>query len=110
MHASRQTAVLRRREFLLSGALALGALPFAWQAAAATSGVKPKIGLIGSGNVGTPHQAAAFGDVLVLAVPYGAQPEPGTTLGAALKGKVVMPLAGEHTAAQIRQIAATLAP
>lgn len=89
---------------------------------------KPKIGLIGSGNVGsnlgrvwaqagyavmfsskdiesdrklaaqvgsgaragTPAEAAAFGDVLVFAVPYGALPELGKQLGASLKGKVVI--------------------
>ncbi|MEO6184779.1 MAG: NADPH-dependent F420 reductase [Steroidobacteraceae bacterium] len=108
--------------------MALGALPFANHAVAASAGGKPKIGLIGSGNVGsnlgrvwatagyevmfsskdldadrklaaqigkgaragTPQEAAAFGDVLVLAVPYGAQPELGRTLGSALKGKVVI--------------------
>jgi 8-hydroxy-5-deazaflavin:NADPH oxidoreductase len=89
---------------------------------------KPRVGLIGSGNVGsnlgrswaqagyevmfssrdleadkklaaevgsnaragTPQQAAAFGQVLVLAVPYGAQPELGKSLGSALQGKVVI--------------------
>jgi predicted dinucleotide-binding enzyme len=89
---------------------------------------KPRVGLIGSGNVGsnlgrswaqagyevmfssrdldadkklaaevgsnaragTPQQAAAFGEVLVLAVPYGAQPELGKSLGSALQGKAVI--------------------
>ena len=89
---------------------------------------KPRIGLIGSGNVGsnlgrvwakagyevmfssrdldadkelaadvgararagTPQEAAAFGEVLVFAVPYGAQPELGKTLGSALRGKIVI--------------------
>ena len=41
-------------------------------------------------RAGTPQQAAAFGDVLVFAVPYGALPELGKTLGASLKGKVVI--------------------
>jgi len=89
---------------------------------------KPKIGLIGSGNVGsalgrswaragyevmfssrhleedqalaadvgsgaragTPQQAAEFGDVVLIAVPYGAMPELGETLGDSLSGKVVL--------------------
>ena len=89
---------------------------------------KPRIGLIGSGNVGgalgrswaragyevmfssrnlendqalaadvgagaragTPQEAAAFGDVLLFAVPYGALPELGETLGDSLRGKVVL--------------------
>jgi 8-hydroxy-5-deazaflavin:NADPH oxidoreductase len=115
----------RRRELLtaLGGATLLGALPLARAA-----GAREKIGVIGSGNVGsalgrvwaqaghpvmfssrnldkdqklaadvgpnasagTPQQAAAFGDVLLLAVPYGAIPELGQTLGSALKGKVVI--------------------
>jgi hypothetical protein len=95
---------------------------------AATPAAKPKIGIIGSGNVGsnigrawakagykvmfsskdieadrklatqvgsgaragTPQEAAAFGDVLLFAVPYGALPELGRTLGSALKGKVAI--------------------
>jgi predicted dinucleotide-binding enzyme len=127
MHASRKLSVLRRRDFLRLAALAAGALPFAGHGATPAN-AKPKIGLIGSGNVGsnlgrvwanagyevmfsskdleadrklaasvgmgaragTPQEAAAFGEVLVLAVPYGAQPELGRTLGAALKGKVVI--------------------
>lgn len=106
---------------------AIAALAIIGSAAQAAS-PKPRIGLIGSGNVGsnlgrswaqagyevmfssrdieadrklagevganarvgTPAQAAAFGEVLVLAVPYGAQPELGKTLGAALRGKVVI--------------------
>jgi predicted dinucleotide-binding enzyme len=97
-------------------------------AAAAGAGSKPRIGIIGTGNVGsnlgrawakagypvlfsskdldadrklassvgsgaragTPQEAAAFGDVVFLAVPYGAQPELGRTLGGALKGKIVI--------------------
>jgi 8-hydroxy-5-deazaflavin:NADPH oxidoreductase len=41
-------------------------------------------------RAGTPQEAAAFGDVLVFAVPYGALPELGRTLAAAIKGKVVI--------------------
>jgi len=123
-------------QFSRRGALAtvmtfavLVAMPFAGAGAAApAAGAKPKIGIIGSGNVGsnlgrswakagypvmfsskdieadkklaaqvgsgaragTPQEAAAFGDVLVFAVPYGAQPELGQTLGPALKGKIVI--------------------
>ena len=109
-------------------AAVLGALPLGVQSAQPAASGKPKIGMIGSGNVGsnlgrvwakagyavmfsskdiegdrrlaaqvgsgaragTPQEAAAFGDVLVFAVPYGALPELGTTLGNALKGKVVI--------------------
>jgi predicted dinucleotide-binding enzyme len=119
----------RRRDILrlVAIAAALGALPLAGLAAQVTA-PKPKIGLIGSGNVGsnlgrawaragyevmfssrdidndrklaaavggsaragTPLEAAAFGEVLVFAVPYGAQPELGKTLGNALRGKVLI--------------------
>ena len=41
-------------------------------------------------RAGTPQEAAAFGSVLVFAVPYGALPELGKTLGDSLKGKVVL--------------------
>jgi 8-hydroxy-5-deazaflavin:NADPH oxidoreductase len=40
--------------------------------------------------VGTPKEAAAFGDVVMLAVPYGALPQVGKDYAAELKGKVVM--------------------
>lgn len=118
------------RQFLKSALLAslVVASPWSAQAAQPASAAKPRIGLIGSGNVGsnlgrvwagkgyavmfsskdidadrrlaaqvgsgaragTPQEAAAFADVLVFAVPYGALPELGSTLGAALKGKVVI--------------------
>jgi 8-hydroxy-5-deazaflavin:NADPH oxidoreductase len=46
---------------------------------------------IGTGaRAGTPQEAAAYADVLVFAVPYGALPELGKSLGPALKGKVVI--------------------
>lgn len=115
-----------RREFLQATA-ALAVLPIAGTIASAQAR-KPRIGLIGSGNVGsalgrvwaragyevmfssrsvdndrklaaevganaragTPQEAAAFGDVLVVAVPYGSLPELGKTLGSALEGKVVI--------------------
>jgi 8-hydroxy-5-deazaflavin:NADPH oxidoreductase len=41
-------------------------------------------------KAGTPEQAAAFGEVVLIAVPYGALPELGKSLGTALKGKVVI--------------------
>ena len=40
--------------------------------------------------VGTPQEAAAFGDVVMLAVPYSALPQVGRDYAAELKGKVVM--------------------
>jgi 8-hydroxy-5-deazaflavin:NADPH oxidoreductase len=115
----------RRRHLLaaLPAAAVLGALPWAAHAAGPL-----KIGVIGSGHVGsalgrvwaqaghqvmfssqnldndkklaaevgpnasagTPLEAATFGEVLLFAVPYKALPELGQTLGAALKGKVVI--------------------
>lgn len=104
------------------------ALPLSVMSAQPASAGKPKIGLIGSGNVGsnlgrvwaskgyqvmfssrdieadrrlaaqvgagaragTPQEAAAFADVLVFAVPYGALPELGRSLGSALQGKVLI--------------------
>ena len=41
-------------------------------------------------RAGTVAEAIAFGDVVFLAVPYGAMPEIGREYGAALKGKVVI--------------------
>ena len=41
-------------------------------------------------KVGTPREAAAFGDVVMLAVPYGATPQVGREYAAELKGKVVL--------------------
>jgi predicted dinucleotide-binding enzyme len=108
-------------------AVALSAMPLAASVAAADS-PKVKIGMIGSGKVGsalggvwaraghqvmfssrnldndkklaaeiganaragTPREAAAFGEVLVFAVPYGALPELGKTLADSFKGKVVI--------------------
>jgi predicted dinucleotide-binding enzyme len=120
----------RRRRSLLKATGAAAAL--AWFPLAARMAVadtqKMKIGMIGSGNVGsalggvwakaghqvmfssrsldsdkklatetgagaragTPAEAAAFGEVLVFAVPYGALPELGKTLAPSLKGKVLI--------------------
>ncbi len=41
-------------------------------------------------RAGTVAQAIAFGDVLFIAVPYGALPQIGRDYGAALKGKIVL--------------------
>src|SRR5690606_31314980 len=41
-------------------------------------------------KAGTPREAAEFGDVIVMAVPYRALPELGKSLADALKGKVVI--------------------
>ena len=119
--------VLDRRTVLVA-ALAAAVLVTAPAVQAQSPTGKPKIGLIGSGNVGsnlgrvwaqagyqvmfsskdidadrklaaqiganasagTPQQAAAFGDVVVMAVPYGALPELGKSLASELKGKVVI--------------------
>jgi predicted dinucleotide-binding enzyme len=46
---------------------------------------------IGAGaSAGTPREAAAFGDVLFVAVPYGALPDIGKDLADLIKGKVVI--------------------
>jgi predicted dinucleotide-binding enzyme len=41
-------------------------------------------------KVGTPREAAAFGEVVMLAVPYGATPQVGRDYAAELKGKIVL--------------------
>jgi predicted dinucleotide-binding enzyme len=41
-------------------------------------------------RVGTPREAAAFGEVVLVSVPYGAMPEIGRDNAAQLKGKVVI--------------------
>lgn len=41
-------------------------------------------------RAGTPEQAAAFGDVVLVSVPYAALPEVGRDHAAAMKGKVVL--------------------
>ncbi len=43
-----------------------------------------------SARAGTPREAAAFGDVLLIAVPYRALPDVGKDLGSLVKGKVVI--------------------
>ena len=124
----RDIAQSRRALIKAVGATAvLGALPLGGPVAFAQSKTT-KIGLIGSGNVGsalgrswaragyevmfssrnldhdralaadvgprahagTPLEAAEFGDVVLLAVPYGALPDLGKTLGDSLRGKIVL--------------------
>jgi predicted dinucleotide-binding enzyme len=114
-----------RREFLViaGSAVIAGALPFPVLAQA-----KMKIGIVGSGNVGsaigaswaraghevmfsslhiehdkelaarlgggaragTPREAAAFGEVVMISVPYHALPAVGKDVGDLIKGKVVI--------------------
>src|SRR6478752_3359182 len=46
---------------------------------------------IGHGvTAGTPQQAAAFGDVVLISVPFGALPQVGKDNAAQLKGKIVL--------------------
>jgi 8-hydroxy-5-deazaflavin:NADPH oxidoreductase len=119
---------LRRRDLLKATGAIVAIHPLLRSGLAAAADTKIKIGVIGSGNVGsaigrvwanaghpvmfasrnldhdkqlaaaiganaragTPAEAAAFGEVLLLAVPYKALPELGQALGGALKGKVVI--------------------
>ena len=41
-------------------------------------------------HAGTPREAAAFGEVVMISVPYGALPEVGKDLEALIKGKIVI--------------------
>jgi len=41
-------------------------------------------------KVGTPREAAVFGDVVLISIPYGAMPQVGRDLKAELAGKVVL--------------------
>jgi 8-hydroxy-5-deazaflavin:NADPH oxidoreductase len=41
-------------------------------------------------RVGTPREAAAFGDVVLISIPYGATPALGKELASELKGKIVL--------------------
>jgi len=125
---NRRHSTASRREVIKTiGAAAFTAVALAGRSRAATN-QKMKIGMIGSGNVGSalggvwakaghqvmfssrnlehdkalasqiganasagsPGEAAAFGEVLVFAVPYGALPELGRTLAGSIKGKVVI--------------------
>jgi predicted dinucleotide-binding enzyme len=120
---------LSRRNMLLTGvAVALSVLPVTASLVNAAEDKKLKIGIIGSGHVGsalgkvwakagnevmfssrnldndkrlaaevganaragTPQEAAAFGQVILFAVPYSAFPELVKNLGNSLQGKVVI--------------------
>ena len=116
--------LFRRRFLVIAGAaVAAAAMPFSTRSAE-----KMKIGIIGSGKVGsaigaswvraghevmfssrhiehdqslaarlgagaragTPREAAAFGSVLLVSVPYGALPDVGKDLADLITGKVVI--------------------
>ena len=47
-------------------------------------------GMGANASAGTPREAAAFGDVLLISVPYHALPSVGKDLGELLKGRVVI--------------------
>lgn len=47
-------------------------------------------------SVGTPEQAARFGDVIVISVPYGAEPQVGKELSPELRNKVVIDLGNPY--------------
>jgi predicted dinucleotide-binding enzyme len=44
----------------------------------------------GGARAGTPREAAAFGEVVMISVPYGALPDVGKDVGDLIKGKVVI--------------------
>jgi 8-hydroxy-5-deazaflavin:NADPH oxidoreductase len=130
MMKTRRVPDLHRRDVLKAAAavIAAGSLPLATRLAAARGARAVRIGMIGSGRVGsalgrvwahaghevmfssldldhdkklaadvganaragTPREAAAFGQVLVFAVPYSALPDLGKTLDGLLKDKVVI--------------------
>ena len=128
---SNHTTQQHRRAFLQTAAaaaatFALGNLPLT--ALAQAGGAKMKIGIVGSGRVGsavggawvkaghevmfssldleqdkklaaslgggaragTPREAAAFGTVLLVSVPYKALPSVGKDLGELIKGKIII--------------------
>jgi 8-hydroxy-5-deazaflavin:NADPH oxidoreductase len=125
-----RTLKFSRRDVLKATGLvaAFGVLPIDASMVNAADNQKMKIGIIGSGHVGsalggvwakagnevmfssrnldndkrlaaevganaragTPQQAAAFGEVILFAVPYSAFPELVKSLGNSLKGKVVI--------------------
>ncbi len=126
---ARDIPAICRRDILKAAAAMLTAGPLLLgELAAAAGGGKPRIGIIGSGKVGsalgrvwanaghpvmfssrnldhdkqlaagiganaragTPSEAAAFGEVLLFAVPYGALPDLGKELAGPMKGKVVI--------------------
>ena len=119
---------IRRRDLLKAAGAMVALTPVLLSRTAGAADTKTKIGVIGSGNVGSaigrvwakaghpvmfssrnlehdkqlaagiganasagsPAEAAAFGEVLLFAVPYGALPELGKELAGAIKGKVII--------------------
>jgi 8-hydroxy-5-deazaflavin:NADPH oxidoreductase len=122
----RSTQTLISRRVFVAGVVA--ATTLANPSSPARAAEKPKIGIIGAGNIGgalgtlladagysvmlsardlgpvnalvatighgaragTPAEAAAFGEVIVMAVPWRALPEVGRDLAALMKGKVLL--------------------
>ena len=52
----------------------------------------------GTARAGTPGEAAAFGEVLLISVPYGALPQVGRDFADSIKGKVVLETANPNPA------------
>lgn len=128
MKAKDVSMINRRRILQLAGAAAAFLLKGLPLTAQASEHGKPKIGIVGSGNVGsaigsvwvkagyevmfssrhiehdrelaarlgsnasagTPEEAAVFGDVVMISVPYGALPSVGEKLAILIKDKVVI--------------------
>jgi predicted dinucleotide-binding enzyme len=65
-------------------AISAGALPAAAQRTGGQGGPERQGGL--------PQDAATFGDIVVIAVPYGVTPQIGKDYAALTKGKIVMDL------------------
>lgn len=65
-------------------------------------GLAERLGPLAS--VGTPAEAAAFGDAVLVAIPYGSYPQLGQSLGGALAGKVVLD-AGNPTSSRGPELA-----
>ena len=53
-------------------------------------------------HVGTPLEAAKFGDVVVVSVPYGALPQVGRDLKSELAGKIVLDTGNPYPSAMVR--------
>jgi 8-hydroxy-5-deazaflavin:NADPH oxidoreductase len=128
MSGRRKPDFYRRNLLKVAVTVALGLAPMTARFTAAADSPKMKIGIIGSGHVGsalggvwaksgnevmfssrhlendrriaagagpnaragTPEEAAAFGQVLLFAVPYSAFPDLIRNLGDSIKGKVVI--------------------
>ena len=92
---------LSRRTILRVGSFAALALVTSALSGRAFGQTPLKIGVIGSGHIGSTigslwvkagpvADAIAFGDVVFIAVPYGAYPQIGKDYGSLLSGKVVL--------------------